>query len=76
VVRSHQPGSPPHAESPAQDAQTPIYLASSPDMDGATGQFFAKRKPTTANKVTYDRDMAARLWQVSADLVAMTLASP
>src|SRR6185437_2786508 len=57
---------------PAQGAQTSIYLASSPDMDGVTGQFFANRKPKTANKVAYDTDMTVRLWQVSADLVGMT----
>jgi retinol dehydrogenase 14 len=59
----------PLLKTPAQGAQTPIYLASSPDVDGVTGQFFASRKPKTANKVAYDTDMTARLWQVSADLV-------
>jgi len=62
----------PLLKTPAQGAQTSIYLASSPDMDGVTGQFFANRKPKTANKVAYDTDMTARLWQVSADLVGMT----
>ena len=66
----------PLLKTPAQGARTPIYLASSPDMDGVTGQFFANRKPRTANKVAYDTDMAARLWQVSADLVGMTPATP
>jgi retinol dehydrogenase-14 len=62
----------PLLKTPARGAQTPIYLASSPDMDGLTGQFFANRKPKTANKVAYDSDITARLWQVSADLVGMT----
>ncbi len=66
----------PLLKTPAQGAQTPIYLASSPDMDGVTGQFFANRKPKTANKVAYATDIAARLWQVSADLVGMTPATP
>lgn len=57
---------------PAQGAQTAIYLASSPDMAGVTGQFFANRKPKTANKLAYDTDMMGRLWRVSADLVGMT----
>ena len=60
----------PFLKTPAQGAQTSIYLASSPDVDGVTGQFFANGKPRTANKVAYDTDMTARLWQVSADLVA------
>jgi NAD(P)-dependent dehydrogenase (short-subunit alcohol dehydrogenase family) len=59
----------PLLKTPAQGAQTPIYLATSPDIEGVTGQFFANRKPKTANKVVYDTDITARLWQVSADLV-------
>jgi retinol dehydrogenase-14 len=62
----------PLLKSPAQGAQTPVYLASSPDVDGVTGQFFVNRKPKTANKVAYDTEMTTRLWQVSADLVGMT----
>src|SRR5438874_3838386 len=64
----------PLLKTPAQGAQTPIYLASSPDMDGISGQFFVNRKPKTANKVAYDTDMTARLWRVSADLVKGTSA--
>ena len=60
----------PLLKTPAEGAQTPIYLVSSPDMAGVTGQFFVNRKPKTANKVAYDTDMAARLWQVSADLTS------
>ena len=35
-------------------------------------QSLANRKPKLANKLAYDTDMTARLWQVSADLVGMT----
>jgi len=66
----------PFLKTPAQGAQTSIYLASSPDVDGVTGQFFAGGKPKTANRVAYDTDMTARLWSVSADLVGMTSAIP
>src|ERR1700694_2878164 len=65
----------PLLKTPAQGAQTPIYLASSPDMSGVTGQFFANRKPKTANKLACDTKMTAKLWQVSADLVGMTPAN-
>jgi retinol dehydrogenase 14 len=63
----------PFLKTPAQGAQTSIYLASSPNMDGVTGEFFANGKPKTANKVAYDTDMAARLWQVSAGMTPATL---
>jgi retinol dehydrogenase-14 len=59
----------PFLKTPEQGGQTSIYLASSRDVDGVTGQFFVNRKPKTANKFAYDTEIAARLWQVSADLV-------
>src|SRR5438552_9469732 len=62
----------PFLKTPAQGAETSIYLASSPDVEGVTGQFFANRKPKTANKLAYDTDTTTRLWQVSADLVGLT----
>jgi retinol dehydrogenase-14 len=62
----------PLLKTPAQGAQTPIYLASSPDVDGVTGKFFANRKPKTANKLADDTEVSARLWRVSAELVGTT----
>jgi retinol dehydrogenase 14 len=64
----------PLLKTPEQGAQTSIYLASSPEVDSVTGQYFAKGKPKTANKDAYDIELTARLWQVSANLVGMTLA--
>ena len=61
----------PMLKTPAQGARTSIYLASSPEVDGVSGQFFANHNPKTANKVAYDTKMTARLWQASAELVGM-----
>jgi NAD(P)-dependent dehydrogenase (short-subunit alcohol dehydrogenase family) len=61
----------PFMKTPEQGAQTPIYLASSPDPAGVTGQYFANRAPKTANKAAYDGATAARLWQVSQQLTGM-----
>jgi len=62
----------PFLKTPAQGAETPIYLASSPAVSGANGQFFINRKPKTANKTAYDTDVSARLWKISADLVGIS----
>jgi retinol dehydrogenase-14 len=62
----------PLLKTPAQGAETPIYLAFSPDVGGVTGRFFANRRPRTANPLASDTGMTARLWQVSADLVGLT----
>jgi NAD(P)-dependent dehydrogenase (short-subunit alcohol dehydrogenase family) len=61
----------PFMKTPAQGAQTPIYLASSPEVDGVTGRYFANRKPKASNKASYDTAAAARLWQVSAELTGL-----
>jgi retinol dehydrogenase 14 len=59
-------------KTPAQGAGTPIYLASSPEVEGITGRYYADRKPKTSSKASYDATAAARLWQVSAGLAGMT----
>jgi NAD(P)-dependent dehydrogenase (short-subunit alcohol dehydrogenase family) len=61
----------PLMKTPAQGAQTSIYLASSRELDDVTGQYFAKGRPATANKEAYDTDLTARLWQVSVGLVGL-----
>ena len=62
----------PFMKSPAQGALTPVYLASSPEVEGITGRYFAARKPKTSSNASYDTAAAARLWQASADLTATT----
>lgn len=61
----------PFMKTPAQGAETPIHLASSPEVEGLTGRYFANRKPRSSNKASYDRTATARLWQVSADLTGL-----
>jgi hypothetical protein len=63
-------------KTPAQGAATSTYLASSPDVEAITGQYFANSTPKTSNKSSYDTAAADRLWQVSADLVDLTTAQP
>jgi retinol dehydrogenase 14 len=59
-------------KTPAQGAGTPVYLASSPEVEGVTGRYFVNRKPKTSSKASYDTTAAARLWQASADLADLT----
>ena len=61
-------------KTPAQGAATPIHLASAPDLEQVTGRYFANSRPTRSSKASYDQAAAARLWQVSGDLVGMTTA--
>jgi retinol dehydrogenase-14 len=60
----------PLMKSPARGAATSIHLASAPGLDRVTGRFFAGRAPKRSARRSYDETTAARLWQISADLVA------
>lgn len=62
----------PFMKSPVQGAATSIYLASAPELDHVTGRYFANGKPRRSSKRSYDEADAARLWQVSADLVGVS----
>ena len=61
----------PFMRSPKRGADTAVFLASSPDVEGVTGRFFANRKVKRSQDVSYDPAVTARLWQVSADLVGL-----
>lgn len=61
----------PFMRSPERGADTAVYLASSPEVEGVTGSYFADRKVRKSSKSSYDLATAARLWQVSADLVGL-----
>jgi NAD(P)-dependent dehydrogenase (short-subunit alcohol dehydrogenase family) len=54
---------------PEQGARTSVYLCSSPEVEGVTGRYFAKCKEKTPSATARDRDAAARLWEISEELV-------
>jgi len=56
---------------PEQGADTVIYLASSPEVAGITGQYFANREPVQSSPLSYDKGVARRLWEVSANLTSL-----
>jgi NAD(P)-dependent dehydrogenase (short-subunit alcohol dehydrogenase family) len=72
VQRLFVPFMRPFMKAPAQGAATSIHLASAPDLEQLTGRYFANSAPKGSSKRSYDEAAAARLWQVSADLVGLT----
>ena len=52
-------------------AQTPVYLATSPEVEGVTGKYFEKMKVVRSSRASHNRDLARRLWQVSAELTGL-----
>ena len=61
----------PFLKAPEQGAATSIHLAFSSDLEQVTGRYFANSKPKRSSKRSYDEATAARLWQVSTDLVGL-----
>jgi NAD(P)-dependent dehydrogenase (short-subunit alcohol dehydrogenase family) len=62
----------PFMRNPDQGAETVVYLASSPEVEGISGAYFADRKQRGSSTCSYDPDVAARLWAISEDLVGVS----
>jgi NAD(P)-dependent dehydrogenase (short-subunit alcohol dehydrogenase family) len=54
--------------SPRQGADTVVYLASSAEVAGVSGEFFYQRKPTKSSAASYDEPAGRRLWEMSLKL--------
>lgn len=52
-----------------QGAQTTLYLATSPEVEGVSGKYFANRKELRSSKLSYDEVVRLRLWKVSEELL-------
>lgn len=50
---------------PAQGAETAIYLAAAPEVEGVTGRYFVRCRPTASSRASYDEAAARRLWTAS-----------
>ena len=56
---------------PDKGARTQIWLASSPDVDGVTGKYFAKCREKKPSPRALDEAAQKRLWDASAELVGL-----
>jgi NAD(P)-dependent dehydrogenase (short-subunit alcohol dehydrogenase family) len=61
----------PFMKSPARGAETSVYLASSPEVADVSGRYFANSRPKSSSPASRDTAAAARLWEVSAQLVGL-----
>ncbi len=59
------------AISSEQGAQTSIYLATSPEVEGVTGKFFDKMKAVESSPASKDEESARRLWDISAKMTGL-----
>ena len=61
----------PFFSTPEQGADTLVWLATSPEVEGVTGKYFVKRKEAKSSARSHDRELAARMWKVSAELTGL-----
>jgi hypothetical protein len=48
-----------------------VYLASSPEVEGVSGQYFIKCRAKVPSRDARNEQLAERLWQVSAQLTGV-----
>lgn len=72
VMRLMLPVVRPFMKTVERGADTPVYLASSAEVDDVTGAYFVNRRRKRSAKASYDRDLARRLWAVSAELTGVS----
>ena len=66
----------PMQSNPERAAATPVYLATSDEVAGVTGGYYANRHPLEVSGLATDAKLARRLWSVSAQaLVSRRLAT-
>lgn len=57
--------------SPKAGAETPVYLASSGEVEGVTGKYFDSKRERKSSAESYDGELARRLWAESARMTGL-----
>jgi hypothetical protein len=50
--------------SATRGAETPLYLATSPQVGAASGEYFVRRRAVRSSRDSYDNNVARRLWEI------------
>jgi NAD(P)-dependent dehydrogenase (short-subunit alcohol dehydrogenase family) len=66
-----QKGWRPFMKSPKKGAATSVYLASSPEVEGITGKYFANCRVKKSSRASHNEALARRLWEVSEQLTGL-----
>ncbi|MDG6900934.1 MAG: SDR family oxidoreductase [Nitrososphaerota archaeon] len=61
--------------SPAKGAETVVYLASSPEAEGASGKYYFDMKPRRSSRESYDESLSRGLWLLSERLTGLPTGS-
>ena len=58
-------------KSPEIGAETSIFLASSPEVEGITGKYYTKKQQKMSSKESYNEEYAKRLWEISTEMTKL-----
>jgi NAD(P)-dependent dehydrogenase (short-subunit alcohol dehydrogenase family) len=61
----------PFALSLPKGAETSIYAASAPELDGQSGVYLVEKRPARSNPESYDIEIGERLWRLSAEMTGL-----
>jgi NAD(P)-dependent dehydrogenase (short-subunit alcohol dehydrogenase family) len=61
----------PFSRTPERGADTSIYLAASPQVEGISGQYFVDRQAVRSSAASYDEAAQRRLWALSEQMTGM-----
>jgi NAD(P)-dependent dehydrogenase (short-subunit alcohol dehydrogenase family) len=50
-------------------AETPLYLATSDEVEGVTGKYFSKKQEIQTAPTSYDQLLQKRLWEKTVELL-------
>lgn len=55
----------------SRGAETPVYLASSPEVSNVTGEYFVNKGVSQSVPITRDEDVQDKLWNISEELTGI-----
>jgi retinol dehydrogenase-14 len=58
-------------KSVSQGAETPVFLASSPDVAEISGQYFSRKRIAKSSDLARDKDLQKKFWEISSTLVGL-----
>jgi NAD(P)-dependent dehydrogenase (short-subunit alcohol dehydrogenase family) len=57
--------------SPKEGAETSVYVATTPEIEGLTGKCFEKKQEIETSEVSYNVDLQKQLWEITVDLLGL-----
>lgn len=61
----------PFFQTSEQGAETAIYLATSPEVEGIAAKYFYRKRPMPSSRGSYDKAVAKKLWDLSEEMTGL-----